>query len=104
VLPTCEELGIGFVPYGPLGRGFLTGKIDETTTFASNDTRTTVPRFTPEARKANQPVIRLDRARGGCDARADRARLATGAKAMDRSDPRHDQAPPPRREHRRGVH
>ena len=59
VLPTCEELGIGFVPYGPLGRGFLTGKIDETTTFASNDTRTTLPRFTPEARKANQPVIRL---------------------------------------------
>ena len=59
VLPTCEELGIGFVPYGPLGRGFLTGKIDETTTFASNDTRTTLPRFTPEARRANQPLIRL---------------------------------------------
>jgi len=58
-LPTCEELGIGFVPYSPLGRGFLTGKIDETTTFGSNDNRTTLPRFTPEARKANRPVVDL---------------------------------------------
>ena len=59
MLPTCEELGIGFVPYSPLGRGFLTGKIDETTTFGSNDNRTTLPRFTPEARKANRPVVDL---------------------------------------------
>jgi aryl-alcohol dehydrogenase-like predicted oxidoreductase len=59
VLPTCEELGIGFVPYSPLGRGFLTGKIDETTTFGGNDNRTTLPRFTPEARKANRPVVEL---------------------------------------------
>jgi aryl-alcohol dehydrogenase-like predicted oxidoreductase len=59
VLPICEELGIGFVPYSPLGRGFLTGTIDETTTFGSNDNRSTLPRFTTEARKANQPVIRL---------------------------------------------
>src|SRR5882724_3869001 len=59
VLPACEELGIGFVPYSPLGRGYLTGKIDEATTFGSNDNRTTLPRFTPEARKANQPVVRL---------------------------------------------
>jgi aryl-alcohol dehydrogenase-like predicted oxidoreductase len=59
VLPTCEELGIGFVPYSPLGRGFLTGKIDETTIFGSNDNRTTLPRFTPEARKANRPVVNL---------------------------------------------
>jgi aryl-alcohol dehydrogenase-like predicted oxidoreductase len=59
VLPTCEELGIGFVPYSPLGRGFLTGKIDETTTFGSNDNRTTLPRFTPDARKANRPVVEL---------------------------------------------
>ena len=59
VLPACEELGIGFVPYSPLGRGFLSGKIDETTTFGSNDNRSTLPRFTPEARKANQPVVRL---------------------------------------------
>ncbi len=59
VLPICEELGIGFVPYSPLGRGFLTGKIDETTKFGSNDNRSTLPRFTPEARKANQPMVRL---------------------------------------------
>src|SRR5260221_98988 len=59
VLPACEELGIGFVPYSPLGRGFLTGKIDETTTFGGNDNRTSLPRFTPEARKANRPVIDL---------------------------------------------
>jgi len=59
VLQTCEELGIGFVPYSPLGRGFLTGKIDETTAFGSNDNRTTLPRFTPEARKANRPVVDL---------------------------------------------
>ena len=59
VLPACEELGIGFVPFSPLGRGFLTGKIDETTTFGGNDNRTTLPRFTPEARKANRPVVDL---------------------------------------------
>jgi aryl-alcohol dehydrogenase-like predicted oxidoreductase len=59
VLPTCDELGIGFVPYSPLGRGFLTGKIDETTTFGGNDNRGTLPRFTPEARKANRPVVDL---------------------------------------------
>jgi aryl-alcohol dehydrogenase-like predicted oxidoreductase len=59
VLPTCEELGIGFVPYSPLGRGFLTGKIDETMTFGSNDNRAELPRFTPEARKANRPIVRL---------------------------------------------
>jgi aryl-alcohol dehydrogenase-like predicted oxidoreductase len=59
VLPTLEELGIGFVPYSPLGRGFLTGKIDETTTFDSNDFRNVLPRFTPEARKANQALIDL---------------------------------------------
>jgi len=59
VLPICEELGIGFVPYSPLGRGFLTGTIDEMTTFGSNDNRSTLPRFTTEARKENQPVIGL---------------------------------------------
>jgi aryl-alcohol dehydrogenase-like predicted oxidoreductase len=59
VLPTCEELGIGFVPFSPLGRGFLTGKIDETTAFGDNDNRTTLPRFTPEARKSNRPVVDL---------------------------------------------
>jgi aryl-alcohol dehydrogenase-like predicted oxidoreductase len=59
VLPTLEELGIGFVPYSPLGKGFLTGKIDETTTFDSSDFRNTVPRFSPENRKANQALVDL---------------------------------------------
>jgi aryl-alcohol dehydrogenase-like predicted oxidoreductase len=59
ILPVCDELGIGFVPYSPLGRGFLTGKIDETTSFGSNDNRNTLPRFTAEARKANRPVVSL---------------------------------------------
>jgi aryl-alcohol dehydrogenase-like predicted oxidoreductase len=59
VLPACAELGIGFVPFSPLGRGYLTGKIDENTTFASADIRSRLPRFTPEARKANQVVIDL---------------------------------------------
>ncbi len=57
ILPTCGELGIGFVPFSPLGKGFLTGKIDETTTFDSTDFRNTIPRFTPENRKANQAVV-----------------------------------------------
>ena len=59
VLPTLEELGIGFVPFSPLGKGFLTGKIDENTTFDSTDFRNIVPRFTPEARKANQSLVDL---------------------------------------------
>ena len=59
VIPALEELGIGLVPYSPLGKGFLTGKINENTTFDSNDFRNTVPRFTPEARKANQAVVDL---------------------------------------------
>ena len=59
ILPTCEELGIGLVPYSPLGRGYLTGKIDENTTFDSTDIRSRNPRFTPEAIKANRVVIDL---------------------------------------------
>ena len=59
VLPTLEELGIGFVPFSPLGAGFLTGKINERTTFDKNDFRNSVPRFSPEARKANQGVVDL---------------------------------------------
>jgi len=59
VLPTLEELGIGFAPYSPLGRGFLTGKLNENTTFDSSDFRNTLPRFTPEARKANQALVDL---------------------------------------------
>ncbi len=59
VLTTCEELGIGFVPFSPLGKGFLTGKIDENTMFDESDFRNIVPRFTPEARKANQALVNL---------------------------------------------
>ena len=59
VIPTLEELGIGMVPYSPLGKGFLTGKIDENTTFADNDFRKILPRFTLEARKANQALVNL---------------------------------------------
>ncbi len=59
VMPTLEELGIGLVPYSPLGRGFLTGKMDENTELPSNDFRSALPRFTPEARKANQTVVDL---------------------------------------------
>jgi aryl-alcohol dehydrogenase-like predicted oxidoreductase len=64
IIPTLEELGIGFVPFSPLGKGFLTGKIDESTTFDSTDFRNIVPRFTPEARKANQALVELLRAIG----------------------------------------
>jgi aryl-alcohol dehydrogenase-like predicted oxidoreductase len=59
VLPALEELGIGFVPFSPLGKGFLTGKIDESTTFDKSDFRNIVPRFTPEARRANQALVEL---------------------------------------------
>jgi aryl-alcohol dehydrogenase-like predicted oxidoreductase len=59
ILPTCEELGIGFVAFSPLGKGFLTGKIDEQTAFAKDDFRNIVPRFSPEARKANQGLVDL---------------------------------------------
>jgi aryl-alcohol dehydrogenase-like predicted oxidoreductase len=59
LLPTLEELGIGFVPFSPLGKGFLTGKIDENTKFDSSDFRNIVPRFTPEARKANLALVDL---------------------------------------------
>jgi aryl-alcohol dehydrogenase-like predicted oxidoreductase len=75
VLPVCEELGIGFVPFSPLGRGFLTGKIDETTTFGGNDNRISLPRFTSEARKANRPVVELLE-RIGAQKRATPAQIA----------------------------
>ena len=104
VIPTLEELGIGFVPFSPLGKGFLTGKIDEDTKFDSTDFRSTLPRFTPEARKANQAAgrsARQHRQAEECDARADRAGLAAGAEAVDRSDPGHDEAASPRGKHRR---
>jgi len=75
VLPTLEELGIGFVPFSPLGRGFLTGKIDETTTFDRSDFRNIVPRFTAEARKANQAIVDILR-RIGEKKRATPAQMA----------------------------
>jgi aryl-alcohol dehydrogenase-like predicted oxidoreductase len=59
VLPLCKELGIGFVPYSPLGRGFLAGSINETTQFVGSDNRGSLPRFSPEARKANRPLVTL---------------------------------------------
>ena len=59
IFPALEELGIGFVPFSPLGRGFLTGKIDENTSFSSTDFRNKLPRFTPDARKANQALVDL---------------------------------------------
>ena len=105
ILPTLEELGIGFVPFSPLGKGFLTGKIDENTTFDSTDFRNTVPRFTPEARKANQALVDLlgeiAAAEEG-DAGPDRARLAARPEAVDRADPGHDEAASPGGEPRRG--
>ncbi len=75
VLPLCEELGIGFVPFSPLGRGFLTGKIDETTTFGGNDNRGGLPRFTAKARKANRPIVDL-LARIGAEKQATPAQIA----------------------------
>jgi len=75
VIPTLEELGIGLVPYSPLGKGFLTGKIDETAKFDSSDFRSALPRFTPEARKANQALINL-LARSGETKKATPAQIA----------------------------
>ena len=92
-----EELGIGFVPFSPLGKGFLTGKIDESTKLADDDFRNKVPRFAPDARKANQADRGCPDGAGrtqGRDARATGAGLAAGAKALDRAHPRHHQAAP----------
>ena len=103
VLPTLEELGIGFVPFSPLGKGFLTGKINENTTFDSSDFRNILPRFTPEARKANQALVDLlgtDRRTEEGDTCSDRARVAACPEAVDRSDPGHQEAGAPGREHR----
>ena len=88
ILPTLEELGIGFVPFSPLGKGFLTGKIDASTTFDASDFRNTVPRFSAENRKANQAlvdVIGRHRRAEEADARPDRAGVAPRAEAVDRA-------------------
>ena len=107
VLPTCGELGIGFVPFSPLGKGFLTGTVSASTEFAADDVRTTIPRFTAENRAANEALVEQVAAarRGqGCDARAGRPRLAAGPPSVDRAHPRYAPAragrartpPPPR--------
>ena len=86
ILPALEELGIGFVPFAPLGKGFLTGTIDETTTFDSSDFRPTQPRFSAEARKANQTlvgVIGQIAAQKRATSAQNRARLAAGSEAVD---------------------
>ena len=95
ILPALDELGIGFVPFSPLGEGFLTGKIDENTQFTSSDFRNTVPRFDPQARTANLAFVELadqHRRAEARDTRPDRARMAAGTEALDRADPGHDKA------------
>ena len=99
LLPLLEELGIGFVPFSPLGKGFLTGAIDQNTAFAADDFRNIVPRFTAQARQANQVLVEaLKGIATRRHAGADRAGLAAGAKALDRADTGHDPIAPARRE------
>src|SRR3984957_17739242 len=107
ILPALKELGVGFVPFSPLGKGFLTGKINDETKFDNTDFRNVVPRFTPEARKANQAVVDLlskvaERKKG--DARPHRACVAVGAEAVDRPHPGYDEAASSGREHRSRCH
>ena len=107
ILPTLEELGIGFVPFSPLGKGFLTGTIDDKTTFEPTDFRNVVPRFTEENRKANLGIRRVAeeiRDAQERNARADRPRLAARAEAVDCADSGDDEAPTARGEPRRRRH
>src|SRR5207249_8425262 len=103
IIPTLEEFGIGFVPFSPLGKGFLTGKIDESTNLDASDFRNTIPRFAPEARKANKALVapRKDRAAQGSDPGTARAGVGARAEAVDGADPGHDQGVAPGREPRR---
>jgi aryl-alcohol dehydrogenase-like predicted oxidoreductase len=87
VLPLLEELGIGLVAYSPLGKGFLTGKMDTTTQFASNDFRSTLPRFTPEAIQVNLAFVEEE-----VDSGADCTGVAAGAEAVDCADSWDDEA------------
>lgn len=101
MLPTLEELGIGFVPFSPLGKGYLTGKIDEKTSFDATDFRNTVPRFSEENRKANQAFVELlGRIAERKEATPAQIALAwlLAQKAMDRAHTGNDQNPPPGRE------
>ncbi len=105
VLPTLEELGIGFVPYSPLGKGFLTGKIDENATFDSSDFRSTLPRFTPRPGRRIRPWSTCSAAIAGTeegDAGPDRPRLAARPEALDRPHPGHHEAASPGGEPRGG--
>ena len=88
VIPTLEELGIGLVPFSPLGKGFLTGKIDESTTFDASDFRNRIPRFSPEARKANRALVDLLRTVGGGTARPRRRSLLPGCSPGSRGSSR----------------
>ena len=100
VLPACAELGIGFVPWSPLGQGFLTGTVARAESFAANDIRSRFPRFTPEALEANQPIVDLVVEIAGTpagDPGTGRAGVAAGEVAEHRPHPRQ---PPPRAGHR----
>ena len=104
VLPLCEELGIGFVPWSPLGMGFLAGTVSARTRFGEDDFRATVPRFAPDALPANMPLVRLVQTLGAPqerDAGAARTRVADSSKAMDRAYSRHDERGPSGGERRR---
>ena len=93
-----EELGIGLVPYSPLGKGYLTGKMDENTTFDKTDFRSSIPRFTPEARVANRAMVDLlgeiEKAHE-CYTRTDCTGVAAGAETVDCSHSGYDEAPSP---------
>jgi len=100
VMPTLEELGIGFVPFSPLGKGFLTGTIDADTKFDSTDFRNSVPRFSAENRKANQALVDVvsSFAEQRSDSCTDRTRLVACEEVVDRSDSGHHEAGPTGRE------
>ena len=102
VLPTCEELGIGFVPWSPLGQGFLTGKIDASTKFESSDFRAMFPRFTREAREANLALVDLLKqiADERMRPRTNRTGMAACAEALDRADSRNHESTSAGGEHR----
>ena len=104
VIPVLDELGIGLVPYSPLGKGFLTGTIDATTTFPAGDLRASIPRFQHEAMAANLELVEVLNgvaAQAGATSAQVRARLAARSTSVDRADPGHQATRPARGEHRR---
>ena len=105
-MPTLEELGIGFVPFSPLGKGFLTGKIDENTEFDSTDFRNTVPRFAPEARRPTRRWWMCSQTSPAqeSDICPDCARLGSRSETMDRADSGNDEATSAAGERRRSVY